>query len=78
METGPSNWLSGMRQALVLRFGAKRLLVGAVVGLMLVLSVEIAWSARQQSQTDDEADHILKSPGRRASNHRPTTKRTTF
>jgi len=59
METGPSNWLSGMRQALVLRFGAKRLLVGAVVGLMLVLSVEIAWSARQQSQTDDEADHIL-------------------
>lgn len=58
-ETGPTNWLSGMRHALVLRFGAKRLVVAAVVGLMLVLCLEMAWSFRQQSQTFDEADHIL-------------------
>lgn len=58
-ETGGTNLLSRIQQSLALRFGARRLVVASVVGLMLVLCLEIAWSSHQHSQTDDEADHIL-------------------
>ena len=43
-ETGGTNLLSRIQQSLALRFGARRLVVAAVVGLMLVLCLELAWS----------------------------------